>query len=271
MCNRELAEQVGCSERTVRRALQRGGPPPRRRSGVRPSKLDLYKSQVDRLLAEWVWNTTVIFAEIQAMGYCGRISLLRGYIRPKNLRSLTFRKIRHTPLLFRLKILRILRTSPVRCLAFFPANAARPSCRWALHSRACDFLLSVALKATTTSASWICRAFCNLPLRMNLLSWPSDFDLARYASDGHFGISHRRKFRLRFRIDKACGLHLLESSLAADQSTCNLHRGRNRIAAALVVRVGRQPKWYGNDSVSNLALYSSGMNFKTNRRQGKPC
>ena len=80
---REIAEEVGCSERTVRRALLRGGPPPRRRSGIRSSKLDPYKAQVDRLLAEGVWNATVIFAEIQAMGYRGGISILRDYIRPK--------------------------------------------------------------------------------------------------------------------------------------------------------------------------------------------
>ena len=80
---REIAERVGCSERTVRRALRRGGPPPRRRSGVRPGKLDPYKAQVDQWLADDVWNATVIFAELQACGYTGGISILRDYIRPK--------------------------------------------------------------------------------------------------------------------------------------------------------------------------------------------
>ena len=37
---REIAQRVGCSERTVRRALKRGGPPPARRPGRRKSKLD---------------------------------------------------------------------------------------------------------------------------------------------------------------------------------------------------------------------------------------
>ncbi len=104
---REIADRVGVSERTVRRALRRGGPPPRRRRGVRPSKLDPYKAMVDQLLAEGVWNATVILAEIRARGYdgCatrwnaarspsilaeirargydGGISILRDYIRPK--------------------------------------------------------------------------------------------------------------------------------------------------------------------------------------------
>ena len=79
----EIAERVGCSERTVRRALKRGGPPPRRRSRARVSKLDPYKVQVDQMLADGIWNATVIFAEIKACGYAGGISILRDYIRPK--------------------------------------------------------------------------------------------------------------------------------------------------------------------------------------------
>lgn len=80
---REIAERLGISERTVRRALSRGGPRPRRRPGIRPSKLDPYKAQIDRLLHEGVWNAEVIFAEIRAAGYHGGRSILRAYIRPK--------------------------------------------------------------------------------------------------------------------------------------------------------------------------------------------
>jgi len=80
---REIAAQVGCSERTVRRALKRGGPPPRRRPGVRPSKLDPYKPMIDQLLSEGVWNAEVIYTEIRAQGYTGGRSILRDYIRPK--------------------------------------------------------------------------------------------------------------------------------------------------------------------------------------------
>lgn len=52
--------------------------------------------------------------------------------------------------------------------------------------------------------------------------WPSGFDLADYCSGGDFGVSHGRNIRLRFCIDKACGQHLLETPLAADQTTCDL-------------------------------------------------
>lgn len=52
--------------------------------------------------------------------------------------------------------------------------------------------------------------------------WPADFDLADYCSGGDFGVSYGRKIHLRFCIDKACGQHLLESPLAADQTTRDL-------------------------------------------------
>ncbi|AMO55540.1 integrase [Endozoicomonas montiporae] len=79
----DIACQRGCSVSTVKRALQRQGPPPRRKSGVRQSKLDDFKSVIDALLAENVWNAEVIFAEIKGQGYAGGITILRDYIHPK--------------------------------------------------------------------------------------------------------------------------------------------------------------------------------------------
>lgn len=77
-----FAEQVGVHPRTVRRALSRGGAPAPRPSRW-GSRLDPYRVDIDRLLAEDVWNTVVIFRELQAKGYTGRLSILRDYIRPK--------------------------------------------------------------------------------------------------------------------------------------------------------------------------------------------
>lgn len=78
----DIAKQVGVHPRTVRRALDRGGAPPRR-AGRRGSRLDPYRAEIDRLLAEDVWNAVVIYRELQAKGYTGRLSILRDYIRPK--------------------------------------------------------------------------------------------------------------------------------------------------------------------------------------------
>ena len=78
----DVARELGVHPRTVRRAMERGGPPAshRRRRG---SQLDPYLPTIDRLLGENVWNAVVILREIQAQGYRGGVSILRDYIQPK--------------------------------------------------------------------------------------------------------------------------------------------------------------------------------------------
>jgi predicted DNA-binding transcriptional regulator YafY len=46
---------------------------------------------------------------------------------------------------------------------------------------------------------------------------PKDFDLKQYDDDGRFGYGDGERIRLSFLIEKAAGLHLLESPLSADQ------------------------------------------------------
>ena len=79
----DIACQAGCSVSTVKRALSRQGPPPKRRPGIRPSKLDDFKPIIGALLADNVWNAEVIFAEIKDQGYTGGITILRDYIQPR--------------------------------------------------------------------------------------------------------------------------------------------------------------------------------------------
>ena len=83
----DIAQQLGVHPKTVRRALQRGGPP-RRRGGRRGSVLDPYRPVVDQLLAEGVWNAVVIWRELQAKGTpgaspsCATISAPSAALRP---------------------------------------------------------------------------------------------------------------------------------------------------------------------------------------------
>lgn len=51
---------------------------------------------------------------------------------------------------------------------------------------------------------------------------PKDFDLEKYDADGRFGFGDGKRIRLTFRIDKAAGLHLLESRLSTDQEVTEL-------------------------------------------------
>lgn len=79
---KDIAAALGVHPRTVSRALQRGSAPPRQRK-PRASKLDPYKAEIDRLLAEGVWNGVVILRAIQALGYNGGHTILRDYIHPQ--------------------------------------------------------------------------------------------------------------------------------------------------------------------------------------------
>ena len=80
---KDIAHKYHCSPKTISRTLKRQGPPPKRKSGVCPGKLDPFKPMVDRCLAEDIWNAEVIFAKIAQQGYTGSRTLLRDYIQPK--------------------------------------------------------------------------------------------------------------------------------------------------------------------------------------------
>lgn len=79
---KDIAEQLGIHPKTVSRALKRGVAP-QRQPAPRTSKLEGYKTQVDHLLNEGVWNAVVILRELQAAGYTGGYTILREYIAPK--------------------------------------------------------------------------------------------------------------------------------------------------------------------------------------------
>ena len=80
---KDVAIELGVHPRTIRRALDRGGPPHDRPGCPRTSKLDPYRNRVDALLSEGVWNARVILREIEALGYSGGYSILSDYLRPK--------------------------------------------------------------------------------------------------------------------------------------------------------------------------------------------
>jgi len=79
---KDIAAELGVHPKTVRRALDRGSAPKPQRKR-RGSKLEPYKSKIDQLISENVWNAMVILREIQAKGYNGEVTLIRRYIKPK--------------------------------------------------------------------------------------------------------------------------------------------------------------------------------------------
>lgn len=78
----DIANQIGCSERTVRRQLKYPEPPARK-TRYRMAKLKPFMDYVDTRLAENICNGEVILQEIKAMGYTGGRTMLRYYIQPK--------------------------------------------------------------------------------------------------------------------------------------------------------------------------------------------
>ena len=80
---KDIAKELDVHPKTIRRALDRGGPPSGKRPSARKSKLDPFKEHIDKRLKDKVRNAVVIFREIQEMGYTGGITILRGYIRPR--------------------------------------------------------------------------------------------------------------------------------------------------------------------------------------------
>lgn len=85
-------------------------------------------------------------------------------------------------------------------------------------------------------------------------TWPAGFDLANYCSGGDFGISHGHQVSLRFKIDKVCGQHLLESPLAKDQTVQDL--GDALHITATVVETELLQRWLRGwgDKVSDVEM-----------------
>lgn len=80
---KDIAAEVGVHPKTIRRAINRDGPPAGKPGRPRKSVLDPYKPLIDRLLAEGVWNGEVILRAIRKKGYTGKMTILGNYIRPK--------------------------------------------------------------------------------------------------------------------------------------------------------------------------------------------
>jgi len=77
----EIARRCGVSRQTVYNHLNRdsSSPKPRKR---RPSKLDPYKEYLRSRLEEYDLPATVLYREIRAMGYEGKLTILRDFVRP---------------------------------------------------------------------------------------------------------------------------------------------------------------------------------------------
>lgn len=79
-----IAEETGFDRKTIRKYLKQDELPKRKNNqqANKKGKLDDYKEYLLKRLREGTTNCVVLFEEIQGMGYDGRMTILRDFIRP---------------------------------------------------------------------------------------------------------------------------------------------------------------------------------------------
>ena len=78
----DIARLTGHDRKTVRAVIHGPLVRERRSAPPRPSKLDPFTPYLERRMAEGVFNAQKLFHEIQAQGYSGQKTLVRGFIQP---------------------------------------------------------------------------------------------------------------------------------------------------------------------------------------------
>ena len=78
---RAVAREVGVDVRTIRRWLGADGFPERKERPAAPSKLDAYRTYLDRRLQEGCTNAAQLWRELRACGFDGGISIVRTGVR----------------------------------------------------------------------------------------------------------------------------------------------------------------------------------------------
>ncbi|MED4271587.1 IS21 family transposase [Geobacillus stearothermophilus] len=78
-----IAKETGFDRKTIRKYLKGDKLPERKANGKKKaSKLDPYKNYLLQRIQEGTTNCVVLFEEIQAMGYTGKMTILRDFVRP---------------------------------------------------------------------------------------------------------------------------------------------------------------------------------------------
>lgn len=97
LTQRAIHRRTGIHRDTIRRALESSGPPSYGPRPPRPSKLDAYRSEIERLLDDEPTLSGVrIREEIEKLGYAGGKSILDGLLRELRPRYLTSRSFQRT-------------------------------------------------------------------------------------------------------------------------------------------------------------------------------
>jgi len=77
----EIARQTGYNRRTVSKYVKAEAPPTTRKPSIKPSKLDAYKDYIIQRLNCGPLTASRIYREIQDMGFTGKYTILKDFIR----------------------------------------------------------------------------------------------------------------------------------------------------------------------------------------------
>ena len=77
----EIARRTGFSRRTVRKYIKSDAPPEAKKRAQKLSKLDDYKDYIIQRLNSYPLTASRIYMEIQEMGFIGKYTIVRDFVR----------------------------------------------------------------------------------------------------------------------------------------------------------------------------------------------
>ncbi|QDP42132.1 IS21 family transposase [Radiobacillus deserti] len=77
-----ISEETGFDPKTIRKYINSDELPKQKKSYKKGSKLDPFKDYLKKRIKEGTTNCTVLLEEIEAMGYEGKMTILRDFVRP---------------------------------------------------------------------------------------------------------------------------------------------------------------------------------------------
>lgn len=91
----QIAKEVGVDRKTVSSWLKANTLPSYKPRAKKECKLELFKDYIQERMNEGCVNATIIFDEIVAQGYQGKMTILREYMRPRREKALAKASIRY--------------------------------------------------------------------------------------------------------------------------------------------------------------------------------
>jgi transposase len=77
-----ISEELGFDPKTIRKYLKADQLPKMKKSSSKVSKLEPYKTYIEQRVKEGTTNCEVLLEEIVSMGYTGKMTILRDFVRP---------------------------------------------------------------------------------------------------------------------------------------------------------------------------------------------